>query len=165
MHSFNNGKIKKTQLIPETTAVYYPYKSKNRILNDSNNRKHDYDTLKNLARKSIDISLGQAKAHPVATIYQPSASTKPYYKRVSTNFRKQSGPQRYEEEDRETRVSNKSPYVRAPGSRLEQAQGKTSALNKSTHKIKSNQLLKQNSPRYFYRQPRSSLSQHYDPSI
>lgn len=40
------------------------------------------------------------------------------------------------------------------------------SLNKSVNKIRSGQLLKQNSPRYlFYRQPRSSLSQHYDPSI
>lgn len=44
-------------------------------------------------------------------------------------------------------------------------QGRITVLNKSSHKIKSNQLLKQNSPRYFYRQPRSSLSQHYDPTI
>jgi hypothetical protein len=44
-------------------------------------------------------------------------------------------------------------------------QGRTTVLNKSTHKIRSGQLLKQASPRYFYRQPRSSLSQHYDPSI
>lgn len=46
------------------------------------------------------------------------------------------------------------------------SQTKGQSLNKSSQKIKSGQLLKQSSPRYlFYRQPRSSLSQHYDPTI
>ena len=43
--------------------------------------------------------------------------------------------------------------------------GRMAVLNKSTNKIRSGQLLKQNSPRYFYKQPRSSLSQHYDPTV
>lgn len=66
-----------------------------------------------------------------------------------------------------TRLSSKSPYVRMPNSKQEkESQARVQSLNKSTNKIKSGQLLKQNSPRYlFYRQPRSSLSQHYDPSI
>lgn len=63
-------------------------------------------------------------------------------------------------------MSSKSPYVRVSNSKGDkELQGRSSALNRSTQKIKSGQLLKQNSPRYFYRQPRSSLSQHYDPSI
>lgn len=64
------------------------------------------------------------------------------------------------------RPTSKSPYVRMSNSKQDrEVQGRITVLNKSSQKIKSNQLLKQNSPRYFYRQPRSSLSQHYDPSI
>lgn len=64
------------------------------------------------------------------------------------------------------RPGSKSPYVRISNSKGDkEAQGRIAVLNKSSQKIKSNQLLKQNSPRYFYRQPRSSLSQHYDPTI
>lgn len=65
------------------------------------------------------------------------------------------------------RVSSKSPYIRVSNSRQEkELHAKNTSLNKSSQKIRSGQLLKQNSPRYlFYRQPRSSLSQHYDPSI
>lgn len=104
------------------------------------------------------------------TFYQGGTSSKNYYRRVGPNFKKQTVAHRYEEEDREKESrgnGSKSPYVRAVNSRQEkELQGKSSTLNKSSQKIRSGQLLKQNSPRYlFYRQPRSSLSQHYDPSI
>jgi tetratricopeptide (TPR) repeat protein len=166
MNSFNNTKLKKAQVIQETANIYFGTRSKNRtVLNESANRKHDYDTLKNLTRKSIDVTLAQPK-QPLTTLYHPAQPTKPYYKRVSNHFRKQSN--RYEEEDpvpNNPRTS-KSPYVRLSNAKPDkELQGRTTALNRSTHKIRSGQLLKQNSPRYFYRQPRSSLSQHYDPSI
>jgi len=167
MNSFNNTKLKKAQLIQETANIYVATRNKNRTaLNESANRKHDYETLKNLTRKSIDISLAQPK-NGLSTLYQPNQSTKPYYKRASNHYRKQAGPHRYDEEEKDNvRQSSKSPYIRISNNKQEkEMQGKTSALNRSTHKIKSGQLLKQNSPRYFYRQPRSSLSQHYDPTI
>lgn len=41
--------------------------------------------------------------------------------------------------------------------------GRTSILNRSSGKIKSGNLTKQLSPYQLYKQPRSSLSQHYDP--
>ena len=168
MNSFNNTKIKKPQINQETVNIYYPNKSKHRVLNESVNRKHDYDTLKNLTRKSIEINLAQQNRNNGLTLlYQPSQSTKPYKRISNHNFKKNSGPARYEEEEKEiARPTSKSPYVRMSNSKQDkELQGRITVLNKSSQKIKSNQLLKQNSPRYFYRQPRSSLSQHYDPSI
>jgi hypothetical protein len=171
MNSFNNTKIKKVQISQETANIYYPNKPKNRILNESINRKHDYDTLKNLTRKSIEINIAhQTKNNGLTILYQPNQSTKPYRRVSNHNFRKNTGPLRYEEEDNKDnniRPGSKSPYVRMSNTKPtdKEVQGRITVLNKSSHKIKSNQLLKQNSPRYFYRQPRSSLSQHYDPSI
>jgi hypothetical protein len=76
---------------------------------------------------------------------------------------------RYEEEEKDNnqRPGSKSPFIRMSNSKPndKEIQARINVLNKSSHKIKSNQLLKQNSPRFFYRQPRSSLSQHYDPTI
>ncbi len=93
MNSFNNTKLKKAQVIQETANIYFGTRSKNRtVLNESANRKHDYDTLKNLTRKSIDVTL-QPK-QPLTTLYHPAQPTKPYYKRVSNHFRKQTN--RYE---------------------------------------------------------------------
>ena len=181
MNSFNNAKLRRGGANQETVNIYYPTKHKNRVLNDTANRRHDNDTLKNLTRKSIEINLAhQLKNNALTTLYQPTQSTKPYYKRVSNhNFKKNTGQTRYEEEERDlVRATSKSPYVRISNPKPERdAAGRSSVakqerevqgravLNKSSNKIRSNQLLKQNSPRYFYRQPRSSLSQHYDPSI
>lgn len=170
MNSFNNTKIKKAQINQETVNIYYPNKPKNRILNESINRKHDYDTLKNLTRKSIEINIShQTKNTGLTLLYQPNQSTKPYRRVSNHNFRKNTGPVRYEEEEKDNnqRQGSKSPYIRMSNSKPndKEVQGRLTVLNKSSHKIKSNQLLKQNSPRYFYRQPRSSLSQHYDPTI
>jgi hypothetical protein len=96
MNSFNNTKLKKAQLIQETANIYFGSRSKNRTaLNESANRKHDYDTLKNLTRKSIDINLAQPK-NGLATLYQANQSNaKPYYKR-SNHYRKQAVPHRYD---------------------------------------------------------------------
>ncbi len=46
--------------------------------------------------------------------------------------------------------------------------GRTSILNRSNgsnSKIRSGSLTKQLSPHQLYKQPRSSLSQHYDPTL
>jgi tetratricopeptide (TPR) repeat protein len=175
MQNYTNAKIRRA--FPADPATTSSNKSKHRVvLNESANRKYEGDALKSLTRKSIDVTLGSNKPTST-TYYQSSQGSKPYYRRGGHNFKKQSAANRYEEEEREkevtrekegTRVSSKSPYVRGAVSRQDrEAQGKnSSSLNKSTHKMRSGQLIKQNSPRYlFYRQPRSSLSQHYDPSI
>lgn len=167
MQNYTNAKIKRPH--PMDPASSSTNKSKHRvILNESANRKYEADALKSLTRKSIDVTLGSNKPAST-TYYQSNQGSKPYYRRGGHNFKKQSAANRYEDEEREreaARVSSKSPYVRGAVSRQDrEAQGKNSSLNKS-NKMRSGQLIKQNSPRYlFYRQPRSSLSQHYDPSI
>jgi hypothetical protein len=99
MNSFNNTKIKKNQINQETANIYYPNKPKNRVLNESINRKHDYDTLKNLTRKSIEINIThQNKNNGLTLLYQPNQSTKPYRRISNHNFKKNTGPARYEEE-------------------------------------------------------------------
>lgn len=45
------------------------------------------------------MTLNQPQPKPGLTLY-PHPNNKPHYKR-STHFRKQSGPQRYEDEDKE----------------------------------------------------------------
>ncbi len=98
MNSYTNNKIKRSQNVAEPIYPQFASKSKHRvILNESANRRYDQDALKNLTRKSIDVSIHQVtKQAAINTIYQPSQSTKPYYRRVGANFRKQTGPQRYE---------------------------------------------------------------------
>lgn len=119
MNSFNNTKIKKAQLNQETVNIYYPTKHRNRVLNQSVNRKQDYDALKNLTRKSIEINVShQAKAGGLATLYQPTQSSKPYYKRVSNhNFKKNTNVARYDEEEKDARPGSKSPYIRMSNSK------------------------------------------------
>ena len=170
MNTYTNSKIKRSQNAAETLHPTHPQKNKHRvILNESINRRYDQDALKNLTRKSIDVTLNSHHRQGTSTFYQGGQPSKPYYRRVGHNFKKQTANARYEEEerDRETRMSSKSPYIRVPTSKQEkEMQAKSTSLNKSSQKIRSGQLLKQNSPRHlFYRQPRSSLSQHYDPSI
>lgn len=95
MNNFTNTKIKRSQNVVEPNFLQLANKSKHRvILNESANRRYDNDTLKNITRKSIDVSISQPTKQ-ATSIYQPSQSTKPYYRRVPTNFRKQSIPQRY----------------------------------------------------------------------
>jgi hypothetical protein len=100
MNNFNNTKIKRSQNVVEPNYIQIASKSKHRvILNESANRRYDQDALKNLTRKSIDVSITQQIKQNINTIYQPSQPsqpTKPYYRRVPNNFRKPSGPHRYE---------------------------------------------------------------------
>lgn len=100
MNSFNNTKIKKAHANQETVNIYYPNKPKNRVLNESINRRHDYDTLKNLTRKSIEINISHQNKHNGLTLLyqpnQPNQSTKPYRRVANHNFRKSTGPVRYE---------------------------------------------------------------------
>lgn len=99
MHSFNNAKIKRSQNVVESNSnnPQPPSKNKHRvILNESANRKHE-EGFKNITRKSIDVTLIQPTKPTIQTLYQPTQSTKPYYRRPNHNARKGAGAQRYEE--------------------------------------------------------------------
>jgi hypothetical protein len=113
MNSYNNTKIRKTnKIIQETADIYLTNKSRNRNSNNdpSATRKQDYETLKNATRKSIENNVIQATKNAINTIYQTSQPAKNYYKRVSHNFRKQIGLQRYDEDERDQSRNNRSPY-------------------------------------------------------
>lgn len=122
MHAYNNTKIKRSQNVAEPNYSHPNPKNKHRVILNESNRKHEQDTLKNLTRKSIDVTLVQPSKATTHTLYQPSQSTKPYYRRPVNPTRK-TGPQRYEDEEREirenTRLSSKSPYVRMSNSKQE----------------------------------------------
>lgn len=124
MNNFNNVKIKKPQkIINETADIYLNSKSKNRNTGNTSmnvappSRKNEHEAgIKNINRKSIDVSISQPTKNIITTIYQTNQPIKPYYKRVNHNFRKQMGLKRYdEEEDKDkdnSRSNNKSPYMR-----------------------------------------------------
>lgn len=64
--------------------------------------RNNYDTLKTINRKSIEINMLKN------TTLQPQQRT--YYKRGPSNMQKQSQSRRYEEED--PRAQSKSPYIK-----------------------------------------------------
>ena len=102
MNNFINVKIKKGHKINETADIYINSKSRNRNNISTNvapsSRKNEYDiTIKNLNRKSIDVSINQPTKNITTPIYQINQPVKPFYKRVNHNFRKQVGLKRYDE--------------------------------------------------------------------
>ena len=123
MNAYTHGKIKRTPAtgLGEHPQYHHPKQPKHRVLNDANNRRVDPE-LKSITRKSIEVNLAyNQKAPAINSLYPPSQPTKPHYRRVNHNFRK--GHTRYEEDEKDnTRISTKSPYLRAPNSRNEQAQ-------------------------------------------
>lgn len=95
MQTYTNAKIKRPH--PAEVAQSYTNKSKHRvILNESANRRYDADPLKNITRKSIDVTLGTNKPS-TTTYHQTNQTSKPYYRRAGHNFKKQSIAHRYED--------------------------------------------------------------------
>lgn len=97
MYSYNNTKIKRSQNVAESNNPSQSTKNKHRVILNESNRRHEYEALKNLTRKSIDVTLMQPIKPTSHTLYQPAQSTKPYYRRGTNPVRK-TGPQRYEDE-------------------------------------------------------------------
>ena len=91
-------------MINETTDIYLQNGPKNRYsVNYAPLRsRNNYDTLKTINRKSIEINTSKN-----ATIQAPQRT---YYKRGNQPFKKNSQQRRYDEED--VRSSNKSPYLK-----------------------------------------------------
>jgi hypothetical protein len=93
-------KIKKARLNQDTVDIYLANKNKNPYLvNNSTSikSKYDYETLKNLTRKSIDNNTIKVSPNGKnnTVVYAGNQLIKPF-KRISHNFRKSVAVRRYD---------------------------------------------------------------------